>query len=274
MTEQVRQSVIDCTPVVLTLNEEANLARALRSVRWARRIVVVDSGSKDRTAEIAAQFPNVAWYVRPFDSHAEQWRFALGNTAIDTAYALALDADMAVSKELAAEIDDVVTKGEIGGGLLPIEYRIEGMRLMSSLCPAQLRLLRLDSGYVEDRGHAQSFVTRGSIRRLRGSLIHDDRKGLEAFVQAQLRYSAIEAPRVEGRSAKGSIRTFVRRNAPTSPLLAWLVAYVRAGGPLSGRAASRYATERLLYEALLRYRIDNSAIQRWRREKGGGEEDD
>lgn len=266
--------MIDCTPVLLTLNEEANLARALESVRWARRVVVVDSGSRDGTNAIAARFPNVACYTRPFDSHLGQWKYALRSTAIDTAYALALDADMAVSEELAAEIEEVVGEGKIGGGLLPIEYRIEGMRLLSSLCPAQLRLLRLDVGDVEDCGHTQLFVARGPIRRLRGSLIHDDRKPLEAFVQAQLRYSAIEAPRVEARSGRRSIRTFVRRNLPVAPLLAWFVAYIRAGGPLSGRAASRYATERLLYEALLRYRMDSAAILVCRQREAGGEEEE
>lgn len=254
--------MIGCTPVLLTLDEEANIARTLRSLRWASRVVVVDSGSTDSTAAIAARFSNVAWFVRSFDSHSGQWDFAINATAVDTPYVLALDADMSVSDPLAAEIGEVVSRGGIGGALIPFEYRIEGVALFGSLYPAQLRLLRRGLSEVSTDGHTQLFVTRGPVARLRSRLIHDDRKPLEAFVRAQLRYSGIEAPRIETRSAGPPARTFVRRNLPFGPLLAWAVAYVRAGGPFVGRAASRYATERLLYEAMLRYRVDTRAMQR------------
>jgi glycosyltransferase involved in cell wall biosynthesis len=48
----------DITPLVLTYNEEANIARSLDSLAWARRIVVVDSGSTDRTASLVAERSN------------------------------------------------------------------------------------------------------------------------------------------------------------------------------------------------------------------------
>ena len=89
---------MNVTPVILTYNEEPNLGATLTSLTWASRIVVVDSGSSDRTAEIARSFPNVAWFVREFDSHSAQWSFAVHGTSVDTRYLLALDADMVDSK--------------------------------------------------------------------------------------------------------------------------------------------------------------------------------
>ena len=46
------------TPVILTLNESANISRVLDGLTWAKDIVIVDSGSQDGTREIAARYPN------------------------------------------------------------------------------------------------------------------------------------------------------------------------------------------------------------------------
>ena len=64
------------TPVLLTFNEEPNIARTLAHLAWAKDIVVVDSGSTDGTLPTLANFPNVRVFDRRFDSHANQWRFA------------------------------------------------------------------------------------------------------------------------------------------------------------------------------------------------------
>ena len=49
----------DITPLVITCNEGANLERTLGALSWARRVVVLDSGSLDTTREIAARHANV-----------------------------------------------------------------------------------------------------------------------------------------------------------------------------------------------------------------------
>ena len=56
----------EITPLILTYNEAENLTRCLTSVRWARRIVVIDSHSTDGTVEIAKAFPQVNLYQRVF----------------------------------------------------------------------------------------------------------------------------------------------------------------------------------------------------------------
>jgi glycosyltransferase involved in cell wall biosynthesis len=63
--------------VLLTYNEEQNIARRLSHIRWAKDIVVVDSGSTDATLAIIAKFPNVRVFNRRFDTHANQWRYAM-----------------------------------------------------------------------------------------------------------------------------------------------------------------------------------------------------
>ena len=93
---------LDVTPVLLALDEEANLPRTLAALAWAREVVLVDSGSTDRTLALAAQARNVRVVQRAFDGHASQWNFAVHETGIDSEWVLALDADHVLEPALAA----------------------------------------------------------------------------------------------------------------------------------------------------------------------------
>jgi len=87
--------------VIITKNEEANLARTLRSVAWADEIVVVDSGSTDRTREIAESF-HAKFFVEEWKGFAAQKNSGLQKASGD--WVLSLDADEAVDPVLAEEI--------------------------------------------------------------------------------------------------------------------------------------------------------------------------
>lgn len=242
------------TPVVLTFDEEPNLGRCLESLRWARRVVVVDSGSTDRTREIASAFANVDWFERPFDSHGRQWSHALHETRVATEYALALDADMSVTVELLRELDAALPSSP-AGAIIPFEYRYDGRPLRGSVYPAQLRLMRLTEAVITQPGHTQVFSVRGEpVLRLRARLIHDDRKPFERWVTSQLGYSRDEAERIRGGIESRGPRDLIRRLG-LSPAVVGAVAYARAGGPRGGRLAVRYALERGLFECMLAIRL-------------------
>jgi glycosyltransferase involved in cell wall biosynthesis len=250
------------TPVILTLNEEANIARTLASLEGFPRVVIVDSGSTDRTEAIARVFRNVTWFVRQFEDHARQWRWAIQETGIESPFVLALDADMSAPAELCEEIEGITLGSDIDGGEIGFEYRIRGVPLVGSLYPAQLRLLRLAMLEVADAGHTQAFCVTGKTVRLSRRLVHDDRKPIESFVQAQLRYSKVELSRllVDG-TASRRLKSRIRRSLPVTPVLVALLAWLRAGGPFRGAAARRYALERLIYEAILRWRLENETLK-------------
>src|SRR5690348_5035197 len=95
------------TPVILTYNEEANIERTLSALRWAQRIVVVDSGSTDSTLAILAKDPGITVFSRRFDTHGQQWKFAISETDIRTDWVLRLDADYFVTPEVRDEVDNL-----------------------------------------------------------------------------------------------------------------------------------------------------------------------
>src|ERR1700733_13728980 len=86
---------------VVTLNEEETLARTLASVSWAEEIVVVDSGSTDRTVEIARSY-GARVFEREWPGFAAQKNFALSQC--QGTWILSLDADEELSTELQIQI--------------------------------------------------------------------------------------------------------------------------------------------------------------------------
>src|ERR1039457_5736068 len=86
---------------MITMNEEANLPRTLESVRWADEIIVVDSGSRDRTIEIAQSFGAKSSY-HAFGGHGEQKNVALDLCTSD--WTLLLHADEVLPPDLQPEI--------------------------------------------------------------------------------------------------------------------------------------------------------------------------
>jgi glycosyltransferase involved in cell wall biosynthesis len=241
------------TPLVLTFNEEPNLDRSLASLGWARRVVVLDSGSTDRTEEIARSYANVSWHFRPFDSFQAQTDHGLRETGIESDYVLALDADMAVPAALVEELHEHFLAGDYAGGLLAFRYSYSGRALRGSVYPAQIRLFRRDAVRVTQHGHGHKFAVAGPIYSFEARLEHDDRKSLERWVASQLGYSAEELDRLH-RGEGLRLRDRLRRAGLMPPLM-FVVGYLSAGGPLAGWAALRYAYERATYEGLLALRL-------------------
>ena len=94
---------------IITLNEEHNLPRCLESVRGlAEEIVIVDSGSTDRTAEIAREF-GAKFTTEPWAGHVAQKNQALRRCS--QPWALCLDADEALTPELAQSVRAVFAAG-------------------------------------------------------------------------------------------------------------------------------------------------------------------
>jgi glycosyltransferase involved in cell wall biosynthesis len=99
------------TVITLTRDEERNIVECLESVAWAQEIIVIDSGSTDRTVELARRFtPNAT--VLPWRGYGAARNEGLARS--HSGWILWLDADERVTPELAAEIRGILEKDDPG----------------------------------------------------------------------------------------------------------------------------------------------------------------
>lgn len=186
----------EITPMILTFNEEANIDRTLAKLTWARRILVIDSGSTDRTLEIVRQHPQTVVVRRDFDSAAAQCNFGL--THIDSEWVLSLDADYVLSDGLIAEIGSLRPADNIRGFWARFVYRIFGRTLRASVYPPRAVLYRRSAATYVDEGHTQRVRIDGELLQLSNPIYHDDRKPIARWFNSQARYASLEASHLLG----------------------------------------------------------------------------
>jgi hypothetical protein len=240
------------TPLLLTYDEIPNLERTFGPLAWARRIVVVDSGSTDGTREWLARDPRVALYVRSFDTFAAQGEFGLRETRIETPWILSLDADHVLTDDMVRALGDLEPAPETDGFDARFVYCIEGRRLRGALYPPRIVLARCKAARFVADGHAHRLSVDGRVRRLGGAILHDDRKPRARFLAAQARYAPEEAEKLLKSSGPAlSMADRIRRLGWVAPWLVPLWCLIVKRGLLDGRAGWIYAGERAVAEWLI-----------------------
>ena len=244
-----KQMIDHITPVLLTYNEEQNISHTLSHVTWAKDIVVVDSGSTDGTLAALTKFPNVRVFKRRFDTHANQWRYAIEETGIATDWILRLDADYQVSDGLVAELAQLDPNAPISAYRICFDYAIFSHNLLSSLYPSNTILLRKGRFTVLDRGHTEAWAVNGPISDLRARIIHDDWKPTSQWLISQARYMERELDWL--RIREGGLVRWLRLTPPLMPIIVFLYCLIGKGLLLNGRAGIFYALQRMIAEATL-----------------------
>lgn len=240
------------TPVLLTYNEEANIARTLDGLRWAKRIVVVDSGSSDRTLELLASHPQVELLTRRFDSHATQWNH--GVDQVRTPWALCLDADYRVTPDLRAELEQLLSGDvrSIDGLIMSFRYLVYGRPLRRCVYPAKVVMFRPDRCRYIDDGHTQLLTINGPTLTLRSPILHDDRKSLSRWFWAQERYARLEVEKLLS-TPNSQLRLVdrLRRMHVVAPFAILVVCLIRQQGIFDGWRGWFYAFQRMVAELML-----------------------
>ena len=246
------------TPVLLTRNEAPNISRTLARLVWARDIVVVDSNSDDDTAILVSRFPQARILRREFDTHAQQWDFALNQTGIETEWVLALDADYVLSDALIEEIGALKPPACVAGYRAAFRYIVNGHPLRGSLYPPVTVLYRRAAAHYVQDGHTQRVVVAGNVESLRGIVLHDDRKPLSRWIESQRRYMTLEAERLAPLAWRQSDwKGRLRKLKVVTPIGMGLYCLFVKGAILDGRAGLLYSLQRAFSELLLSlYLID------------------
>ncbi len=236
------------TPIVLTKDEEPNIARTLGQLTWAREVIVIDSGSSDATVAIAKRFANVRMIERAFDSFAGQWTFA--QSIAPTPWFLALDADYFLPDAFTRELAALTPRAQ--AYIAPFRYAVNGRVLRGSLYPPRIVLVHNAHATFWQDGHAQRVRVDGDTGRLATPIIHDDRKSFRSFLGRQQRYMEQEAAKLHATAwRKLNWPGRVRRLVVVAPFAVVVHALFAKGLILDGRAGLRYAWERFVAEWML-----------------------
>jgi glycosyltransferase involved in cell wall biosynthesis len=188
--------------LVLTYNEEVNLPDCLASLRGLRcRCYIVDSGSTDRTLEIAAAY-GATLTEHPFDNYAAQRNWALDQLPIETPWVLHLDADERLTPELVDEINAVLESvpDGISGFLLRKRTIFMGkwIRHGGHYPSYHLRLFRKKGGRCEARLYDQHFVVDGPVGRLEHDYLDVVSSSLLTWTIRHARWAAMDAREMVG----------------------------------------------------------------------------
>ncbi len=218
------------TATIITLNEERNLPRALASVAGvADEVVVVDSGSRDRTGEIARQ-QGARVLERPWTDYSDQKNFAAAQAAHD--WVLSLDADEELSPALRDEIARWKQSApEADAYAMPRKAKYLGRWIEHSgwYPDPKRRLYRRDRARFVGALH-ESLVVDGPVGRLRSDLLHYTFDSLEQHEAQVERYTQLAARLLYARGRRAWLLPWL-----FAPAWAFLRAYIFQQGFRDGR---------------------------------------
>jgi glycosyltransferase involved in cell wall biosynthesis len=248
------------TPLIITFNEAPNIARTLNKLVWARRIVVVDSGSKDGTLDVLARYPQVALFKRVFDSFADQCNFGLAQ--VESEWVLSLDADYEMSDRLVEELSNLRELEGVVGYRASFVYRIHGRPLRGSLYPPRIVLYRVKNARYANVGHGHNVNVSGHVRALSGVIYHDDRKPLSRWLTSQQSYARLETDYLLNADAGVlSASDRLRRMAWPAPIGVFFYVLVVKGCLFDGWPGWFYAVQRLVAECMIALELIDHRIQ-------------
>lgn len=250
MWESALTAVLDqVTPLVLTYNEEPNIARCLAHLRWAKRIVVVDSGSTDGTLEILHQDVRVRVIHNAWPGFAEQRNH--GMQFIDTPWVLSLDADYVISPAMVESLVAALQTDGYSAWEAAFSYWIWGAPIRGAILPPREILFNKSSCHYVPDGHSEKLVVDGQVGRLDSRLWHDDRKSLKRWIGSQITYSEQESRKLLlAKKSDLSWPDKIRSVTLLGPILVPALSLTR-GGILSGWRGIYYAVQRGLAELML-----------------------
>jgi glycosyltransferase involved in cell wall biosynthesis len=222
--------------VLITKDEERNLARTFESVMPLVRdgkgeIIVVDSGSTDRTLEVAQSY-GAKVFVEAWKGFAEQKNSAMDKASMD--WVLQLDADEPLEPELAAEIEIALKASpRMSGFWIPRKNFFLGRWIKhGGFYPdPKLRLVRRGAGQFEEYGAHPTMKVDGPTGRLTHALLHDAYPTLRGYIDHMNSYSSIGAELSVGKGYRG----FSFANIVIRPLLTFVYNYIFRLGFLDGR---------------------------------------
>lgn len=187
----------DITFIILTKNEELNLPDCLESIKgFSKRAIVVDSGSTDKTKEVAERY-GAEFYYNKFVNYSTQFNWALDNLNITTKWTFRLDADERLTEAIRRELSDIMREhadDDVNGATMEAWLYFMGRRIKHGCHnKRKLMLFKTGIGRIEDRKMDEHTVLlSGRSVTCRERFIHYDFKDMTHWVSKMNWYATRE----------------------------------------------------------------------------------
>ena len=222
--------------VLITLNSEKTLFKTLEAVKWADEIVLVDSGSTDKTLEITQQFKAKIVH-RSFDGYGSQKNFATQQASHD--WILSLDDDEILTTELQTEIQNLdLQNTDCQGFKIPRSLIFLGklLRFSGEYKRLTLRLFNRNHGNWNAEYVHESVEVQGKTGVLKGQILHDSYRDLTDYFNKFNKYTSLGAKTLVERGKTVSTFKIISRFPIT-----FLKIYLLKGSCLDGYAGFMWA---------------------------------
>ena len=220
------------TALIITYNEEGNMASVLENLNFANEILVVDSFSTDRTIEIASTFKNVKVIQHPFKNYAEQRNYAI--SLASNPWLLFLDADERLTPALMKEIAQILQQNDSHSAYYFYRtFMFKNTKLLFSGWQTD-KIFRLfkkgKAQYTLQKIVHEKLVVNGTTGKLKNKLIHFSYKDYSSYKQKMVYYGKLKAIEEFNKGTKPSFFHFYIR-----PLYQFVYQYIIRLGILDGK---------------------------------------
>lgn len=274
---------MDLTVLIPTRNEEKNLSYCLNPLKdWAKKIIIIDSYSTDRTVEIATQFGAEVIQFDYKGGWPKKRQFVLETYQFNTEWVLLLDADEILLENTKKEIEEAVIATDVDGYYLWFRLEFMGkMLLRSDPGFRKLSLFRSGKGNYEKRLTDQNnsmgdmevhehVIVNGNVRELNSPVLHRNYNNISRFIIKHDEYSNYECKihtqglptdikeRFWGK--KEERRRYIKKRLirnPIAPMAYFFYLYILKGGFLEGYPGFYY----ILYQCIYLYFVSSKVYE-------------
>ncbi len=219
--------------IILTFNSQKRIRQVLESAKFADEVIVADSGSQDKTLEIAREFTDKI-FQREWPGYSKQWNFAIEKTKSD--WVFTLSSDEVITGELREEIKKRVGENGPGNGyyVRRLAFFLGKPIYHCGWYPGyELRLFRRGKGRFNSKEVHEYLEVEGNLGRIEKDLLHYTYDSITQYITRMNKYTDLEVQEILKTGGSPQFK-FTRWGLVKGPLKVFRKMYFKQKGRRDG----------------------------------------